>query len=213
MQPTKGTTAAKSAGMGKVATKAIQNPEVVARTIKHNISKWSENEKKFFRGNQHKPNSPVRRSIGEAINNKIKSIVPSVKKEMEHLGHTFKHAGEGISNLFQGKPISDKEKDAFKTLGKTIAMSAAGVILGGGIGHGVGMLMKHLGVHLAEHLVAEIAIGGIGKAALFAGKEMDGDNDKYVEWFTLHYAKQMKDGKIPLEVWDNAIQEIKRMVN
>jgi hypothetical protein len=129
---------------------------------------------------------------------------------MEHLGHTFKHAGEGISNLFQGKPISDKEKDAFKTLGKTIAMSAAGVILGGGIGHGVGMLMKHLGVHLAEHLVAEIAIGGIGKAALFAGKEMDGDNDKYVEWFTLHYAKQMKDGKIPLEVWDNAIQDYNR---
>jgi hypothetical protein len=89
-------------------------------------------------------------------------------------------------------------------------MSAAGVILGGGIGHGVGMLMKHLGVHLAEHLVAEIAIGGIGKAALFAGKEMDGDNDKYVEWFTLHYAKQMKDGKIPLEVWDNAIQDYNR---
>jgi hypothetical protein len=129
---------------------------------------------------------------------------------MEHLGHTFKHAGEGISNLFQGKPISDKERDAFKTLGKTIALSAAGVIVGGGIGHGAGILMKHLGVHLAEHLVAEIAIGGIGKAALFAGTEMDGDNDKYVEWFTLHYAKQMKDGKIPLEVWDNAIQDYNR---
>jgi hypothetical protein len=210
IQPTKGTTAAKSAGMGKVATKAIQNPEVVARTIKHNISKWSENEKKFFRGNQHKANSPIRRSIGEAINNKIKSIIPSVKKEMEHLGHTFQHAGEGISNLFQGKPISDKEKEAFKTLGKTIALSAAGVIVGGGIGHGAGILMKHLGIHLAEHLVAEIAIGGIGKAALFAGTEMDGDNDKYVEWFTLHYAKQMKDGKIPLEVWDSAIQDYNR---
>lgn len=210
MQPTKGTTDANKAGLGKVATKAIQNPKVVARTIKHNISKWSENEKKFFRGNQHKANSPVRRNIGEAISNKVKSIVPSVKKEMAHLGHTFQHAGEGIAHLFQGKPISDKEKDAFKTLGKTIAMSAAGVILGGGIGHGVGMLMKHLGVHLAEHLVAEIAIGGIGKAALFAGTEMDGDNDKYVEWFTLHYAKQMKEGKIPLEVWDSAIQDYNR---
>jgi len=210
MQPTKGKTDANKAGLGKVTTKAVQNPKVVAKAIKNNISKWSENEKKFFRGNQHKANSPVRRNIGEAISNKVKSIVPSVKKEMAHLGHTFKHAGEGISNLFQGKPISDKEKDAFKTLGKTIAMSAAGVILGGGIGHGVGMLMKHLGVHLAEHLVAEIAIGGIGKAALFAGKEMDGDNDKYVEWFTLHYAKQMKDGKIPLDVWDNAIQDYNR---
>ena len=210
MQPTKGSTDAKSAGIGKVATKAIQNPAVVARTIKHNISKWSDKEKQFFRGNQHKANSPVRRSIGEAISNKVKSIVPSVKKEMAHLGHTFKHAGEGISHLFQGKPISDKEKDAFKTLGKTIAMSAVGVALGGGLGHGVGMLMKHLGGHLAEHLVAEIAIGGIGKAAIFAGTEMEGDNDKYVEWFTLHFAKQMKDGKIPLEVWDSAIQDYNR---
>jgi hypothetical protein len=210
VQPTKGSTDAKSAGIGKVATKAIQNPAVVARTIKHNISKWSDKEKQFFRGNQHKANSPVRRSIGEAISNKVKSIVPSVKKEMAHLGHTFKHAGEGISHLFQGKPISDKEKDAFKTLGKTIAMSAVGVALGGGLGHGVGMLMKHLGGHLAEHLVAEIAIGGIGKAAIFAGTEMEGDNDKYVEWFTLHFAKQMKDGKIPLEVWDSAIQDYNR---
>ena len=210
MQPTKGSTDAKSVGIGKVATKAIQNPAVVARTIKHNISKWSENEKKFFRGNQHKPNSQIRRSIGEAISNKVKSIVPAVKKEMEHLGHTFQHAGEGISNLFQGKPISDKEKDAFKTLGKTIAISAVGVAIGGGLGHGAGMLMKHLGGHLAEHLVAEIVVGGIGKAAIFAGTELDGDNDKYVEWFTLHLAKQIKDGKIPLEVWDNAIQDYNR---
>ena len=210
LQPTKGTTDASKAGVGKVATKAVQNPKVVARAIKHNISKWTDKEKQFFRGNQHKANSPVRRSIGEAISNKVKSIVPSVKKEMAHLGHTFQHAGEGISNLFQGKPISDKEKDAFKTLGKTIAMSAVGVALGGGLGHGVGMLMKHLGGHLAEHLVAEIAIGGIGKAAIFAGTELDGDNDKYVEWFTLHFAKQMKDGKIPLEVWDSAVQDYNR---
>ena len=210
VQPTKGSTDAKSAGIGKVATKAVQNPKVLARTIKHNISKWSDKEKQFFRGNQHKANSPARRSIGEAISNKVKSIVPSVKKEMAHLGHTFQHAGEGISNLFQGKPISDKEKDAFKTLGKTIAMSAVGVALGGGLGHGVGMLMKHLGGHLAEHLVAEIAIGGIGKAAIFAGTELDGDNDKYVEWFTLYFAKEMKEGKIPLEVWDSAVQDYNR---
>jgi len=210
MQPTKGTTDANKAGLGKVTTKAVQNPKVVARAIKNNISKWSDKEKKFFRGNQHKANSPIRRSIGEAISNKVKSIVPSVKKEMAHLGHTFQHAGEGIAHLFQGKPISDKEKDAFKTLGKTIAMSAVGVALGGGLGHGVGMLMKHLGGHLAEHLVAEIAIGGIGKAAIFAGTEIEGDNDKYIEWFTLHFAKQMKDGKIPLEVWDNAIQDYNR---
>ena len=201
---------ANGAGIGKVTTKAIQNPKILARAIKHNISKWSNKEKAFFRGGQHKENSPVRRSIGEAINNKVKSIVPAVKREMEHLGHTFQHAGEGISHLFQGKPISDKEKDAFKTLGKTLAITAVGVALGPGIGHEAGVLLQHIGGHLAEHLIAEIAIGGIGKAAIFAGTELEGDNDKYIEWFTLYFAKQMKDGKIPLDVWDSAIQDYNR---
>jgi hypothetical protein len=209
LQPTKGTTDASKAGVGKVASKAVQNPKVVARAIKHNISKWSDKEKQFFRGNQHKANSPVRRSIGEAISSKIKSIVPSVKKEMTHLGHEFKHAGQGISNLFQGKPIGEKEKHALKSLAKTVAITATMTALTGGshlFAHGAGVLMKHLGTELAQHIVGELAIGGIGKAAIFAGTEMEGDTDKYVEWFTLYFAKQMKEGKIPLDVWDRAIQ-------
>jgi hypothetical protein len=209
MQPTKGTTDANKAGVGKVASKAVQNPKVVARAIKHNISKWSDKEKQFFRGNQHKANSPVRRSIGEAISSKIKSIVPSVKKEMTHLGHEFKHAGQGISNLFAGKPIGEKEKHALKSLAKTVAITATMTALTGGshlFAHGAGVLMKHLGTELAQHIVGELAIGGIGKAAIFAGTEMDGDTDKYVEWFTLYFAKQMKEGKIPLDVWDRTIQ-------
>jgi hypothetical protein len=149
----------------------------------------------------------MRRSIGEAINSKIKSIVPSVKREMEHLGSEFKSAGEGIGNLFNGKPLDERHKAAFKSLGKTVALSALGVAIGGGIGHGASVFIKHLGGHMAEHLVAELVAGGIGKAAIFAGTEMEGDTDKHIEWFILHFAKQMKDGNIPADVWEMALQD------
>jgi len=198
---------AKGAGIGKVTTKAVQNPEIVKRAIKSKIQKWSDKEKKFFRNGEHKPNSPMRRSIGEAINSKIKSIVPAVKREMEHLGSEFKSAGEGIGNLFNGKPLDERHKAAFKSLGKTVALSALGVAIGGGIGHGASVFVKHLGGHMAEHLVAELVAGGIGKAAIFAGTEMEGDTDKHVEWFILHFAKQMKDGQIPSDVWEMALQD------
>jgi hypothetical protein len=198
---------AKGAGIGKVTTKAVQNPEIVKRAIKSKIQKWSDKEKKFFRNGEHKANSPIRRSIGEAINSKIKSIVPAVKREMEHLGSEFKNAGEGIGNLFNGKPLDERHKAAFKSLGKTVALSALGVAIGGGIGHGASVFVKHLGGHMAEHLVAELVAGGIGKAAIFAGTEMEGDTDKHVEWFILHFAKQMKDGNIPADVWEMALQD------
>jgi hypothetical protein len=198
---------AKGAGIGKVTTKTVQNPEIVKRAIKSKIQKWSDKEKKFFRNGEHKANSPIRRSIGEAINSKIKSIVPAVKREMEHLGSEFKNAGDGIGNLFNGKPLDERHKAAFKSLGKTVALSALGVAIGGGIGHGASVFVKHLGGHMAEHLVAELVAGGIGKAAIFAGTEMEGDTDKHVEWFILHFAKQMKDGNIPADVWEMALQD------
>jgi len=207
LQPTKGAENGNKAGVGKVASKAVQNPKIIARAIHHNIKKWSREEKEFFVNELHKANSETRRSIGQAINHKIKAIVPAVKKEMSHLGHEFKHAGEGISHLFQGKKLSDKEKHAFKSLAKTVAMSTMGVALGPGLGHGAAALVSHLGTHLAQHMVGELAVGGIGKAALFAGYEQEEDTDKYVEWFILAFAKRMKDGEIPLEVWENAVQD------
>ena len=33
------------------------------------------------------------------------------------------------------------------------------------------------------------------------------DNDKFIEWFTLYFAQQMKDGEIPADVWEMAIQD------
>jgi hypothetical protein len=198
---------ARTAGVGKVVTKAIQNPEIVKKAIKNNIKKWSEKERSFFRNGEQKPNSNTRRSIGETINAKIKGILPSIKKEMQHLGHVYGSAGEGIANLFSGKQLDDRQKDALKTLGKQVALSALGVALGPGIGHGAATFIGHLGGHLAEHIAGELALGGIGKAALFAGTEMEGDNEKYIEWFTLYFAQQMKEGEIPADVWENAIQD------
>jgi hypothetical protein len=36
---------------------------------------------------------------------------------------------------------------------------------------------------------------------------MEGDTDKHIEWFILHFAKQMKDGNIPADVWEMALQD------
>jgi hypothetical protein len=67
--------------------------------------------------------------------------------------------------------------------------------------------MQHLGKHLAAHIADDIITNGVGKVAQNAGVEIDGDNDKFVEWFGLYFAQQMKDGKIPLDVWESTVQD------
>jgi hypothetical protein len=67
--------------------------------------------------------------------------------------------------------------------------------------------MQHLGKHLAAHIADDIITNGVGKVAQNAGAEIDGDNDKFVEWFGLYFAQQMKNGKIPLDVWESTVQD------
>jgi hypothetical protein len=64
-----------------------------------------------------------------------------------------------------------------------------------------------LGKHLAAHIADDIITNGVGKVAQNAGVEIDGDNDKFVEWFGLYFAQQMKNGKIPLDVWESTVQD------
>ena len=85
---------------------------------------------------------------------------------MEHLGHTYKSAGEGISNLFSGKQLDDRQKDSLKTLGKQIAKSSLGTTINGKVGHGMATFLGHLGGHVAEHIASELATDGIGKATI-----------------------------------------------
>ena len=208
IQPTKSTTDATNSGDGKVTNKAIQNSKIIARTIKHNIGKWSADEQKLFKTGQHKADSPLRTYIGKSINNKINKIVPSVKQEMEHLGHAYQFAGNGLATLVDGKPVDDKSKDAIKKLAQVLSVNSIKSIDNKNASSKT--LMQHLGKHLASHMADVMINSGIGKVIQNAGTELDGDNDKYIEWFGLLFAQQMKDGKIPLDVWDSAIQDYNR---
>ena len=205
MQPTKGTTDATDSGDGKVNTTTNQNPKVTASTIKNNISKMPNEAKQVFKTGQHKANSPLRSYIGKTLNNTMQNLVPSVKQEMEHLGHTYQFAGEGLASLFDGKPVSDKGKDAIKKMAQMLSISSIKSI--DNKDKHSKALMQHLGKHLAAHIADDIITNGVGKVAQNAGAEIDGDNDKFVEWFGLYFAQQMKDGKIPLDVWESTVQD------
>ena len=205
IQPTKGTTDATDNGEGQVDTKANQNSKVTAATIKHNISKMPNEAKQVFKTGQHKANSPLRSYIGKTLNNTMQNLVPSIKQEMEHLGHTYQFAGEGLASLFDGKPVGDKSKDAIKKMAQVLSVSSIKSI--DNKDKHSKALMQHLGKHLAAYIADDIITNGVGKVAQNAGAEIDGDNDKFVEWFGLYFAQQMKDGKIPLDVWESTVQD------
>jgi hypothetical protein len=84
----------------------------------------------------------------------------------------------------------------------------ASMVLSGGVSaiihHGTATLMGHLGTHLAEHMVGEVILGGVVKAALYAGVENITD-ETYIEWFTLQLADNMMNGAIPAAVWAKTI--------
>jgi hypothetical protein len=191
------------ASVAKVAKTAVTNPKAVVRAISQSISKWSKKEKEFFRG-AHKPESNERRTFGEMIASKTKGIVSGVKRELKHLGHEVSEATGGVKALFSGEKPNENQKKAMIAMGKTIGMTVGSIVLSGGAGallhHGVGTMMTHLGTHLAEHMVGEVLLYGVGKAALNAGVE-DNNDDKYIEWFSLQLADNIKSGKIPNEVW------------
>lgn len=205
MQPTKGTTDASDSGDGKVNTTTNQNPKVTVSTIKNNISKMPNEAKQVFKTGQHKANSPLRSYIGKTLNNTMQNLVPSVKQEMEHLGYTYQFAGEGLASLFDGKPVGDKGKDAIKKMAQVLSISSIKSI--DNKDKHSKALMQHLGKHLAAHIADDIITNGVGKVAQNASAEIDGDNDKFVEWFGLYFAQQMKDGKIPLDVWESTVQD------
>jgi hypothetical protein len=208
IQPTKSTTDANNDGNGKVNTTANQNPKITSRNIKHNIGKWSPAEQRLFKTGQHRADSPLRTHIGQTINQTMDKIIPSVKDEMQHFGHTYEFAGEGLASLFDGKPVNEKQKDSIKKLAQILSVNAIKSIDNKNTNSKA--LMQHLGKHLAANMADVMVTDGIGKVIQNSGNELDGNNDKFIEWFGLLFAQQMKDGKIPLDVWDSAIQDYNR---
>jgi len=195
------------AGVGKVASTLTNKPEILHKYLNQKLSKWSNKEKEFFRG-AHKAQSKERRSFGQWISDKTSGIVKGVVREAKHLGHELKTAGEGFKSVFSGGKPNEEQKKAMIGVAKTVGLTIATMVLTGGVGaalhHGVGMLMSHLGTHLAEHMAGEIIIGGIAKAALYAGVENITD-ETYIEYFTLQLADNIMNGAIPAAVWAKTI--------
>ena len=195
------------AGVGKVASTLTNKPEILHKYLNQKLSKWSNKEKEFFRG-AHKAQSKERRSFGKWISDKASGIVKGVVREAKHLGHELKTAGDGFKSIFSGEKPNEEQKKAMIGVAKTVGLTIATMVLTGGAGaalhHGVGILMSHLGTELAQHMAGEIIIGGIVKAALYAGVETITD-ETYVEWFTLQLADNIMNGAIPAVVWAKTI--------
>lgn len=174
------------------------------QSLKRKISGWAEKEKEFFTKNQQRPNSEVRRTIGEMLKDKAKGAVQAVKTLAKHEIKEFKEAGSGAKKFFKGEPISDEEKKALKAVGIKIATTAIFGAALGGASHGALAFGKHVAIEFIPHVVGETILKGIGKAALFAGDEEEND-DLFLEKFTEIISKNMQEMKIPSDILQSSI--------
>lgn len=174
------------------------------KSLKRKISGWAEKEKEFFTKNQQRPNSEVRRTIGEMLKDKAKGAVQAVKTLAKHEIKEFKEAGSGAKKFFKGEPISDEEKKALKAVGIKIATTAIFGAALGGASHGAVAFGKHVAIEFIPHVVGETILKGIGKAALFAGDEEEND-DLFLEKFTELISKNMQEMKIPSDILQSSI--------
>ena len=180
----------------------------ISQNIQRKISGWAEKEKEFFTKNQQKPNSEVRRTIGQMMMDKTKGIGYAVKSLAQHEVKEFKEAGNGAKNFFSGKSVSDGEKKALKAVGIKIATTALFGAVTGGAAHGAAAFGKHLAIEFIPHVVGETILKGIGKAALFAGVD-DKNSEMYLEKFGELIAKNMQEMEIPNDILNNAVMSYK----
>jgi hypothetical protein len=192
----------------------IENPQSdepkrsVSQNIQRKISGWAEKEKEFFTKNQQKPNSEVRRTIGQMMVDKSKGIGYAVKSLAQHEVKEFKEAGNGAKNFFSGKSVSDEEKKALRSVAIKVATTALFGAVTGGASHGAVAFGKHLAVEFIPHVVGETILKGIGKAALFAGVDEE-NSEMYLEKFGELITKNMQEMEIPNDILNNAIMTYK----
>jgi len=180
----------------------------LSQNIKRKLSGWAEKEKEFFSQNQQKPNSEVRRTIGQMMMDKTKGIGYAVKSLAQHEVKEFKEAGNGAKNFLSGNPVSEEEKKALKSVGIKIATTALFGTVTGGAAHGATAFGKHLAMEFIPHVVGETILKGIGKAALFAGVD-EKNSEMYLEKFGELIAKNMQEMEIPNDILNNAIMSYK----
>ena len=138
---------------------------------KKSLKKLSDSEKQLFRDVPEK-----KRSVGEAILNKVKSIPKALTKTFKHKVHVYKDAGKAFGKLALGDPLHKEDKSALKQLAIDAAI-LSGMVASAGTGTGAAAFGKVVAQQMATMWVKDISILGVGRAALFAGTENKTDDE------------------------------------
>ena len=172
------------------------------KNLKRKISGWAEKEKAFFEQHQDKPKSETRRSIAEALKDKVKGARHAIVHGFKHEAHLFKTAATGVKNFVSGGDVSDEEKKALYDVGKKVVVATLLGVATGGLSHGVLPFAHHLAVEFVPHIVAETLLMGAGKAALFADVNED---ERLLVAFMNKIADGIENMEIPDDVMEKAV--------
>lgn len=183
-------------------------PEPEKGLTRSKFEKIKDEAREFFRTEIHKGKTPERRSLVQAVRDKMKGVVAAVKKEYKHEKAVFRDAARGLRGFFKGKGPNERETDAIKSVAIKIVMTAALATGLGAAAGGAAALGKAVLVEFIPHVVGESLLKGVGRAALFAGAE-DGTDDANMEKFIELVLKNMEEMDIPDEVIESAFIKYK----
>ena len=173
--------------------------------IKQKISKWTEKEKAFFDRNEGAPGSKERRSLGQALRDKAAGAWKAVKKGFKHEVEEFKAAGKGVQNFFSGKPLSEHEQKALKSVAFKVVTTAVFGAAFGGLSHGVAAFGKHVAMEFIPHIIGETLLKGVGKAAVFADADGEAETDANMIKFAEMISKGLEEMEITPEMMEQMV--------
>jgi len=182
----------------KVLDKGAETVKKGGVALKNVAKNYTEEQKKFFSGEDSKPGSKVRRSFGTFMSDKAKGLVKGLKAEV----HEFKEAGEGLYNLAKGQKITHHQKTALKTILLHTAMVVGPMAISGGLSAGITHMLPSIATHFLEHSLMITA----GKVALFAAPEGEtkGNEEAYddlVEHLITKFSEYVADNDFSEEDW------------
>lgn len=192
--------------------KQAEAPKGLGRKVLDRVKSWGKaaraEAKEFFRKEVHKGNSPERRTMAEAVRDKLKGAWADIKRGARHEAATFRDAVRGVRSFVRGKKPNARERAALVSVGTKLivtALVAAGL---GGAAHGAVTFGQHVLAEFIPHVVGETVVKGIGRAALFAGPE-DTTDDAMMEKFMEAILKNFEEMDIPNEILEKAMMSYK----
>jgi hypothetical protein len=136
----------------------------------------------------------AKRTVGKSIVDKVKGIPKAIKKTFQHKVHVYKDSAKATKKLVTGQKLDKKDKSALAQVALDAAI-VTGAVAMGGAGGGALALSKAVASKMATLWVKDISILGIGKSALFAGKE-DMTEDELLMKTVEHFGTWLQTKKL-----------------